>query len=124
MSHQQLHDFASTPDAGLPEHADSGTAPVSRYHRWIGHRNGSEQSVFPGAHIMEGVTHKLGKTTDEGMDSGGWISRMTSSPNFHKGALTAKANKAGESPMEFAHSHASAPGRTGKQARAAINMQK
>ena len=40
------------------------------------------------------------------------------------GALTAKAKAAGESPMEFARSHAHAPGRTGQQARFALIAQK
>ena len=35
----------------------------------------------------------------------------------HPGALTEKAHAAGESPMAFARSHASAPGKTGQQAR-------
>ena len=42
----------------------------------------------------------------------------------HKGALTKKASAAGESPMEFAHSHAGASGTTGKQARLAITLSK
>lgn len=74
-----------------------------------------------------GVSHGFAKTTDgpaERMDKGGWISRMTNSPKFRSGALTAKANKVGEKPMTFAREHASSPGRTGRQARAAINMQK
>lgn len=42
----------------------------------------------------------------------------------HPGALTRKAKRAGESPMAFARSHASAPGTTGKQARLAITLSK
>lgn len=42
-------------------------------------------------------------------------------PNFHPvkrpGALTAKANAAGEGVQEFAHKHADDPGLTGQQAR-------
>ncbi|MGE5151987.1 MAG: hypothetical protein ACM3II_17870 [Rhodospirillaceae bacterium] len=41
----------------------------------------------------------------------------------HPGALTAKAHAAGESPMEFARSHAHAPGQTGRQARFALIAQ-
>ena len=41
----------------------------------------------------------------------------------HKGALTEKAHAAGESPMEFARSHAHAPGLTGQQARFALIAQ-
>ena len=40
----------------------------------------------------------------------------------HPGALTKKAKSAGESPMAFAESHKSAPGKTGKQARLAITL--
>lgn len=127
MSKKSMHDFSSTPDDGLPEHADSGMPPMQRrFKHWVGHHNGGDQSIFPGGHETDGVQHKFAKTTDapEKMDSGGWISRMTSSPNFHKGALTAKANKVGEEPMTFARQDQGSPGRTGKQARAAINMQK
>jgi hypothetical protein len=49
-----------------------------------------------------------------------WISGAIS----HPGALTRKAHRAGESPMEFAHEHASAGGTTGKQARLAITLAK
>ena len=38
----------------------------------------------------------------------------------HPGALTRKAKRAGESPMEFAREHKDAPGQTGKQARLAL----
>lgn len=38
----------------------------------------------------------------------------------HPGALTRKASKAGESPMEFAREHEGSKGKTGKQARLAI----
>ena len=82
MSHQQLHDFASTPTAGLP------------------------------ARKMYG---------EEG---GNWIGKMTSSPSFHKGALTAQANSAGETPMAFARKHYGDTGVTGRRSRAAVNMQK
>jgi hypothetical protein len=40
----------------------------------------------------------------------------------HKGALTAKAKKAGESPMAFARENADAKGKTGKQARLALTL--
>lgn len=40
----------------------------------------------------------------------------------HKGALTRKAHKAGQSPMAFAHAHAHDKGTTGKQARLAITL--
>jgi len=38
----------------------------------------------------------------------------------HPGALTAKANKAGKSPMAFAREHKGDSGTTGRQARLAI----
>ena len=44
--------------------------------------------------------------------------------HLKEGALTAKADAAGESPMAFAHSHESAPGKTGKQARLAVTLSK
>lgn len=40
-----------------------------------------------------------------------------------KGALTAKAHAAGESPMEFAEGHAHSPGLTGQQSRFALIAQ-
>ncbi len=42
----------------------------------------------------------------------------------HPGALTKKATAAGESPMKFAHEHASDKGTTGKQARLAVTLSK
>lgn len=42
----------------------------------------------------------------------------------HKGALTRKAKKAGESPMEFAHEHMHSKGKTGQQARLAVTLSK
>lgn len=42
----------------------------------------------------------------------------------HPGALTKKANKAGESPMEFARENKGASGTTGKQARLALTLRK
>lgn len=133
MSRSSMKDFASTPEAGLPEHANEGwlSGEGERYH-YIGHDadGGGATSVYPPRHALEGVFHRFAKTTEpEHMEDGStgakhWIQGMVNSPSFHKGALTAKANKAGETPMQFAHSHEHAPGRTGRQARAAINMQK
>jgi hypothetical protein len=40
----------------------------------------------------------------------------------HPGALTAKANKAGETPMSFASKHKSDSGKTGQQARLAVTL--
>lgn len=45
-------------------------------------------------------------------------------PQSHRGRLTRKARRAGESPMQFAREHYHSPGKTGRQARAAVNMQK
>lgn len=42
----------------------------------------------------------------------------------HPGALTKKAKKVGESPMEFAREHQHSPGKTGKQARLAMTLRK
>ena len=53
-----------------------------------------------------------------------WIQEMTGAKGFREGALTKKAQAAGQSPMEFARSHKHAGGLTGRQANAAINMQK
>ena len=41
----------------------------------------------------------------------------------HKGALTAKAKSAGESPMAFAAENKGAKGKTGQQARLAMILQ-
>jgi hypothetical protein len=49
-----------------------------------------------------------------------WIQSAIKRP----GALTEKARRAGMSPMEYARRHASDPGRTGKQARLALTLQK
>ncbi len=50
---------------------------------------------------------------------GHWMKGAVKRP----GALTAKANSAGQSPMGFAASHAHAPGLTGQQARFALVAQ-
>lgn len=42
----------------------------------------------------------------------------------HPGALTKKADKAHETPMEFAEANKSASGTTGKQARLAITLRR
>lgn len=49
-----------------------------------------------------------------------WIAKAIK----HPGALTRKAKAAGESPMQFARSHASAGGTTGRQARLALTLRK
>ena len=48
-----------------------------------------------------------------------WMQKAVKRP----GALTKKAEAAGESPMAFAESHAHAPGLTGQQARFALIAQ-
>lgn len=45
-----------------------------------------------------------------------WIQKMS----LKKGALTEKADRAGETPMEFAREHEDAPGKTGKESRLTI----
>lgn len=45
-----------------------------------------------------------------------WIEHM----HMKKGALTKKANAAGQSPMGFAKQNQSAPGQTGQQSRLAM----
>ena len=42
----------------------------------------------------------------------------------HPGALTRKAKKAGESPMQYASEHKHSKGKTGKQARLALTLRK
>jgi hypothetical protein len=42
----------------------------------------------------------------------------------HKGALTAQAKKAGETPMEFAREHKGDSGKTGQRARLALTLRK
>jgi hypothetical protein len=49
-----------------------------------------------------------------------WIQGAIKRP----GALTAKAKKAGQTPMGFASQHKNDPGRTGKQARLALTLRK
>ena len=49
-----------------------------------------------------------------------WIAKAIE----HPGALTRKAKKAGESPMEFAEEHKGDKGKTGKQARLALTLRK
>lgn len=49
-----------------------------------------------------------------------WISKAIK----HPGALTKKANAAGESPMEYAREHQHDSGTTGKQARLALTLRK
>lgn len=49
-------------------------------------------------------------------------SKWISSAVKHPGALTRKAEKAGETPMEFARQHQHDSGTTGRQARLAITL--
>ena len=49
-------------------------------------------------------------------DNKHWIEDM----HMKKGALTKKADKSGESPMDYASKHKDSKGKTGKQARLAI----
>ena len=100
MSHQQLHDFAATPDAGLPEHAEQGTC--------------AENGMPPRRPKYFGQMAESGSTPEH------WQQGAVKRP----GALTVKANRVGESPMQFAHQHYHSSGLTGQQARYAVNAQK
>ena len=51
-------------------------------------------------------------------------SRWIASAIRHPGALTRKAKRAGESPMEYAREHKGSKGTTGKQARLAITLRR
>src|SRR6202020_2624245 len=112
MSHQQLSDFASTPETGLPHHADSGMPPARPRYQFVGgHAGGPAQESFPGGHQIGGQTHKFAKTsgpprfTDDGEGPDNWAERATSDPSFRRGALTAKAKSDGETPMQFTRAH-------------------
>lgn len=89
MSKSTLHEFASTPEKGLPER-------VSKDHFDDG---STGDYLEDGAHWMQGAVKR-------------------------PGALTKKATSAGETPMAFARQHYHASGRTGEQARFAVNAQK
>jgi hypothetical protein len=52
------------------------------------------------------------------------MSNWIQSAVTHKGALTKKANAAGETPMQFAREHAGDSGKTGKQARLAMTLRR
>jgi hypothetical protein len=58
--------------------------------------------------------------SDHGKAVKNWIRGAVKRP----GALTAKAKKAGQSPMAFARAHYHSSGTTGAQARFAVNAQK
>ena len=49
-----------------------------------------------------------------------WIQAM----HMNKGALTAQANRVGETPMEFASEHKDDSGVTGERARAALVLRR
>ena len=73
------------------------------------HRQSAGVSVLVGAHeIYEGRL----------MAKKGWIAGAVK----HKGALTAQAKKAGQSPMAFARAHKGSPGKTGQRARLALTL--
>lgn len=134
MTHQQLHDFAATPETGLPghvKHMDQGAPAESRgpaYFRWMGHSTGGNETMFPSGHVGDTGLHHFAKSMDgpkDHLEDGGhWIQKATSAPGFRKGALTAKAHAAGESPMAFARAHYNSPGRLGKESRFAVNIRK
>ena len=131
MTKSAMHDFASTSEHGLPEYAADGV-PASGGLHWLGHdADGSgADSVYPRAHYLDGVFHKFAKTTDAPMQEDGkppvhrWIQGVVNSSHFKKGALTAQAHSAGETPMQFAHQHAHDTGKTGARSRFALNVNK
>lgn len=132
MSAQQLHDFAATPEKGLPQHVakkrlEDGQQP---YFRWMGHSSGGDTSTFPSGHVSDAGVHRFAQSVDDTPrdhleDGGGnWIQKAVSKPSFQKGALTAKAHAAGSSPMAFAREHYRSPGKLGAQSRFAVNAQR
>lgn len=144
MSQDQMRDFASTPEKGLPSepksHMAQGAPPIQRRFQWTGHdaTGTGTESVSPKGHVLESTEHRFAKTTgtpqrdylDDGavsqdyLDDGKWIQGVTSSPTFKKGALTAQAHRVGQTPMAFAHAHYHDSGKTGARARFAVNAQK
>jgi hypothetical protein len=98
MSHQQLHDFASTSRSGLPARRNYGED---------GGRGKDDPIIQTG--------------TDGKYLGDGWISDVTSQSGFKKGALTAQANRAGMTPMAFARKHYGDSGVTGRRSRFAVN---
>ena len=59
MSKQQMHDFAATPEKGLPHHAPAraanGSVPVAR-----SMAVGSGGKIFPYRAVLDGAPHQLG----------------------------------------------------------------
>lgn len=53
-----------------------------------------------------------------------WIQRTVNKKDFQEGSLTRLADKAGESPMSFAHEHYHDSGKIGQKARFAVNANK
>ncbi len=72
------------------------------------------------AKMKAGCREVNGYAMYDGLSTKKWIQGAIK----HPGALTKKAKKIGESPMEFAESHQSSPGKTGKQARLAMTLRK
>lgn len=91
-------------------------------------KQGYAKSNLPGpasnafAVAKRGFKEVNGYANYEGLSNGGgkWIQKAIK----HPGALTKKANKAGESPMGFAREHMHDSGKTGQQARLAITLRK
>ena len=67
-----------------------------------------------------GIKEVNGYAMYAGLSKKNWIQGAIK----HPGALTKKAKRAGESPMQFAADHADSPGKTGKQARLAMTLRK
>jgi hypothetical protein len=130
LPHQALHDFASTPDSQMPEQMENGALPASGGMHYIGHDEQGSTGVFPSGHSMDGVFHHFAKTTgplrleDGEVGAKRWIQSAVAAPGFRKGALTAKAHAAGQTPMAFARANKHAGGRLGREANFALNVNK
>jgi hypothetical protein len=65
-----------------------------------------------------------GDASTAAFKKGGRVDKWQAGAVKRPGALTRKADKAGKTPMAFAHEHYHDSGRTGQQARYAVNAQK
>lgn len=119
------HKFAKTTDymdEGTPNVKLSNREFVSEHERLPSIlRSGSDSERKEEAREQEGELRSRFPTdySDSG-NTGNWMQRAVKRP----GALTKKANAAGETPMTFARKNYHAKGRTGEQARFAVNAQK
>jgi hypothetical protein len=100
-----------------PANAKPGSAPAVnvRTASWPG-LPGTASNGF--AKAKAGIKEVNGYAMYAGLSQKKWIQGAIK----HPGALTKKAKKAGESPMEYAHEHMHDSGKTGKQARLAMTL--